>query len=43
MGELVRLVLVDLTEKGLLFEGVGSEDLFTKGKFPTKYVSEIEA
>lgn len=43
MGELVRLVLVDLVQKGLLFHGVGSEDLFTRGKFPTKYVSEIES
>uniref|UniRef100_A0A915HRN7 Phosphotransferase n=1 Tax=Romanomermis culicivorax TaxID=13658 RepID=A0A915HRN7_ROMCU len=43
MGELVRLVLVDLVQKGLLFHGNGSEDLSTRGKFPTKYVSEIEA
>jgi len=43
MGELVRLVLVELVQKGLLFRGMGSDDLFTRGKFPTKYVSEIES
>lgn len=42
MGEIVRLVLVNLTKQGLLFNGTGSEDLFTRWKFLTKYVSEIE-
>jgi len=42
MGELVRLVLVKLVNDGLLFGGRGSDDLFTRGNFYTKYVSEIE-
>lgn len=42
MGELVRLILEKLTMDGLLFDGNGSDDLYTKGKFPTKFVSEIE-
>ena len=50
MGEIVRLVILDLWEKELLF--VGHRDhswstdyrqaLYTKGSFYTKYVSEIE-
>lgn len=42
MGELVRLVLVKFTNSGLLFNGEGSDILFTRGQFFTKYVSEIE-
>ena len=42
MGEIVRLVLAKLTKDGLLFDGRGSEDLFTRQRFLTKYVSEIE-
>jgi hexokinase len=42
MGELVRLVLVKLTQEGLLFGGQGSDMLFEFGSFYTKYVSEIE-
>ncbi|CAJ0567163.1 unnamed protein product, partial [Mesorhabditis spiculigera] len=41
MGELVRLVLEKLTRGKVLFEGLGSETLFTIGSFPTKYISEI--
>jgi len=50
MGEMVRLVILDLWQKDLLF--VGHRDhswnsdyrqaLYTKGSFYTKYVSEIE-
>ncbi|CAF0923065.1 unnamed protein product [Brachionus calyciflorus] len=50
MGEIVRLIILDLWEKELLF--VGHRDhswstdyrqaLYTKGSFYTKYVSEIE-
>ena len=50
MGEIVRLVILDLWQKDLLF--VGHRDhtwmsdyrqaLYTKGSFYTKYVSEIE-
>jgi hexokinase len=43
MGELVRLVLVKLTQDGLLFDGQGSDKLFQKGNFFTKYISEIES
>ncbi|RZC34887.1 hexokinase type 2, partial [Asbolus verrucosus] len=43
MGELTRLALEKLTKEGLLFQGKGSEALFTRGNFYTKYVSEIES
>ncbi|XP_015840633.1 hexokinase type 2 isoform X2 [Tribolium castaneum] len=42
MGELTRLALEKFTKEGLLFEGKASDALFTRGKFYTKYVSEIE-
>lgn len=42
MGELVRLALVRFTNAGLLFNGQGSELLFKRGQFFTKFVSEIE-
>ncbi|KAL0880127.1 hypothetical protein ABMA27_002610 [Loxostege sticticalis] len=43
MGELVRLALVKFTKMGLLFGGHGSDLLFQRGSFYTKYVSEIES
>lgn len=43
MGELVRLALVKFTKMGLLFGGQGSDLLFQRGSFYTKYVSEIES
>ncbi|CAH2982544.1 unnamed protein product [Chilo suppressalis] len=43
MGELVRLALVKFTKMGLLFGGRGSDLLFKRGSFYTKYVSEIES
>ncbi|XP_008207047.1 hexokinase type 2 isoform X3 [Nasonia vitripennis] len=43
MGELARLVLEKLTNNGLLFNGKCSCDLRKRGKFFTKYVSEIES
>lgn len=43
MGEIVRLALQKFTKQGLLFNGQGSDKLFTKGSFLTKYVSEIES
>lgn len=43
MGELVRLALVKFTRMGLLFGGQGSDLLFERGSFYTKYVSEIES
>ncbi|XP_063709783.1 hexokinase type 2 isoform X3 [Culicoides brevitarsis] len=42
MGELARLVMVRFTQEGLLFGGQGSDVLFKRGQFFTKYVSEIE-
>lgn len=42
MGEIARQVIVDLVNQGLLFSGEGSELLFEKGSFYTKYISEIE-
>jgi hexokinase len=42
MGEVARQVLVDLTHAGLLFGGQTSAPLEEKGRFYTKYISEIE-
>lgn len=43
MGELVRLALERFTKEGLLFGGKGSDLLFERSRFYTKYVSEIES
>ncbi|XP_060079670.1 hexokinase-1-like [Ylistrum balloti] len=43
LGELVRLVLVKLTNEGLLFKGEGSTKLMNKGSWPTSYVTEVES
>ncbi|XP_030755565.1 hexokinase type 2 isoform X3 [Sitophilus oryzae] len=43
MGELVRLALEKFTKEGLLFGGKGSDLLYERGRFYTKYVSEIES
>ncbi|RWS24610.1 Hexokinase-2-like protein [Leptotrombidium deliense] len=43
MGELVRCILVSLTKNNLLFNGVGSEKLFTPHSFESKYISWIES
>lgn len=42
MGELVRLIMVECIDKGLLFNGMLSEEMNTPHRFYTKYVSEIE-
>lgn len=42
LGEIVRLLLVKLTEDGLLFQGQASEALLTPGRFETKFISDIE-
>ncbi|XP_076174991.1 hexokinase A isoform X2 [Ptiloglossa arizonensis] len=42
MGELTRLVLEKVVDAGLLFGGKCPSDLKKRGKFFTKYVSEIE-
>jgi len=43
MGEVVRQVLVDLYNEGLIFVGCNTENLFKHMRFLTKYVSEIES
>ncbi|XP_067657631.1 hexokinase type 2-like isoform X1 [Haliotis asinina] len=44
MGEIVRLVLERLAMEGLIFRGADRDCyLFERGKFYTKYVSEIES
>ena len=43
MGELVRPVLQRLTKRGLLFGGLGSEQLGENGSFYTRYVTEVES
>lgn len=43
MGEIVRLVLERLVHEGLLFRSVDRDcALFERGRFYTKYISEIE-
>ncbi|KAA0717904.1 putative hexokinase HKDC1 [Triplophysa tibetana] len=42
MGELVRLILLKMAKKGLLFNGQVTDDLRTKGKFQTNYICLIE-
>lgn len=42
MGELARLALDKLCDCGLLFNGKSPGDIKKRGKFFTKYVSEIE-
>ncbi|XP_059208357.1 hexokinase-4-like [Centropristis striata] len=42
LGEIVRLLLVKLTEEKLLFNGQTSEALLTPGAFETRFISEIE-
>ncbi|VUZ47087.1 unnamed protein product [Hymenolepis diminuta] len=42
LGEIVRLILIDLIEKGLLFQGQIPERLRNKDSFHTKYITETE-
>lgn len=42
LGEIVRLILVDLVGHKLLFDGVLNKILSTTNKFHTKFLSEIE-
>ncbi|XP_075065246.1 hexokinase-3 [Mixophyes fleayi] len=42
LGEIVRQVLIVLTQRGILFGGKISEKLNTRGLFPTKFLSDIE-
>ncbi|KAM8886523.1 hexokinase-2 isoform 1-T1 [Spinachia spinachia] len=43
LGEIVRNVLLEFTEKGLLFRGKLSEQLKTRCIFETKFLSQIES
>uniref|UniRef100_A0A3P9LJ11 Hexokinase-2 n=1 Tax=Oryzias latipes TaxID=8090 RepID=A0A3P9LJ11_ORYLA len=43
LGEIVRNVLLDYTERGLLFRGKMSERLKTRGIFATKFLAQIES
>ncbi|CAB3982158.1 hexokinase HKDC1, partial [Paramuricea clavata] len=43
LGEIVRLVCVHLTSKGLLFGGVCTEKLGKREEFLTKFVSDVES
>lgn len=43
LGEIVRHVLLELTNKGLLYRGKVSERLKTRGIFETKFLSQIES
>ncbi|CAG2180884.1 unnamed protein product, partial [Oppiella nova] len=43
LGETVRCVLVDLCKRGFIFEGEGSNKLFTSKAFQTAYISAIES
>lgn len=42
MGEIVRVLLEHAVKDGNLFGGKGSNSLFTRNMFLTKYVSQIE-
>ena len=42
MGEIVRLCIVKLVKEKLLFQGLMTDELATRQRFYTKYVSEIE-
>ena len=43
MGEIVRIILEDLTHKKLLLDGHGSQKLFTPKAFQTAYISAVES
>lgn len=43
LGELIRLILVDFTKSGRMFDGHVSDLLNEHNRFHTKYVSKIEA
>ncbi|EDV93625.1 hexokinase type 2 [Drosophila grimshawi] len=43
MGEAVRLIVVELMEKGVLFKGRTSQTLQQKWIFNTRYITEIES
>lgn len=42
LGEIVRLVCIEMVSKGLLFGGIATDKLTEREAFLTKYVSDIE-
>ena len=42
LGELCRIVCMDLADKKLLFKGQASDKFKTKNSFLTKFVSDVE-
>lgn len=42
LGETVRVMLVELMEKGIIFKNLKSDLLYEKWKFETKFISDIE-
>ncbi|XP_021956694.1 hexokinase type 2 isoform X2 [Folsomia candida] len=42
MGDIAGLVLRKLTREGHIFRGNGADEIFKRGAFHTKYISEIE-
>ena len=43
MGELVRLVILDMMDEGLIFQNQNTNKLRYHGTFPTSFLSEVEA
>merc|ERR1712154_240453 len=43
MGELVRLVILDMMDEGLIFQNQNTNKLRNHGTFPTSFLSEVEA
>jgi len=43
MGELVRLVLEDMVEEGLIFNNLNTDLIRQRGSFPTRFLSQIES
>lgn len=43
LGEIVRQILIELTEKEIILEGISSEELRTPKAFKTAYISAIES
>jgi len=43
LGELVRLVILQCIDAKLLFDGKASAELRTRGRFYTKYITDIAA
>lgn len=42
LGEIVRLVCIEMVSKDLLFGGIATDKLFEREAFLTKHVSDIE-